>query len=79
VGQAPLNIFEYFVGGQVSGLLKAPVQQYSGLLKASQALLHATTPDEPLTRSSFGQMAFTSETHPAVLQLPEPPCGVIFT
>jgi len=66
------------VGGQVAGVLYAPVQQYSGLLKASQALLHAATPDGPVTCSSFGQIAFTSETHPAVLQSPEPPCGVIF-
>jgi len=38
-----LNTFEYGVGRQVVGEPYASVQQYCGVPKAAQALLHATT------------------------------------
>lgn len=72
-----MKILEYLVGGHVSGLLNAPVQQYCGSLKATHALLQAITfPSDPLTASSDGQTAFTLALQLDVVQVaPEPPCG----
>lgn len=55
-------------GLQVAGELKEPLQQYSGLPKASQALLQP-----PWTLSSLGQLLFKSVTHPVGAQAPDPP------
>jgi hypothetical protein len=55
------------VGLHVLGFPNAPLQQYSGLLNASQALLQAS----PFaTRSSAGHLWFRSTVHPVAMQAP---------
>ena len=63
------------MGGHVSGLSYAPVQQYCGSLKAIHALLQAITlPSDPFTCSSAGQAAFTLAGQLEALHSPVPPC-----
>ncbi|KAL8172001.1 hypothetical protein V2J09_023805 [Rumex salicifolius] len=78
MGHALLKIFEYSVGEQVSGVECSPVQQYSGVLNAAQALLQAATPPVAgsVTFSSAGHLSFRSATHPAYRHWPVPPDGL---